>query len=142
VSGPAVGQSYWPAASQALGDGQFQTSDLAEMKDGLVFLRGRLSDLINMAGRKVSPETIERALLAHPRVRECLVFGAPSPDEQRTDMIVAVVASSAGEVELKQFLLQSLPSWQVPRCWQFVESLSAGPRGKISRAEWRRQFTG
>jgi acyl-coenzyme A synthetase/AMP-(fatty) acid ligase len=142
VRGPAVGHSYWPEASEALGEGKFQTSDLAEVKNGLVFLRGRLNDLINVAGRKVSPETIERALLAHPCVRECLVFGAPSPDEQRTDMIAAVVASSAGEMELKQFLLESLPPWQVPRCWQFVESLSAGPRGKISRAEWRAQFIG
>jgi acyl-CoA synthetase (AMP-forming)/AMP-acid ligase II len=142
VRGPAVGQTYCPEASEALGDGTFQTSDLAEVKNDLIFLRGRLSDLINIAGRKVSPEIIERALLAHPRVRECLVFGAPSPDEQRADMIVAVVVSSAGEMELKQFLLESLPSWQVPRSWQFVQSLSAGPRGKISRAEWRRQFTG
>jgi acyl-coenzyme A synthetase/AMP-(fatty) acid ligase len=140
VRSPAVGQTYWPESSDALGGGKFQTNDLAELSNEQVFLRGRLSDLINMAGRKVSPETIERALLAHPRVRECLVFGAPSPDEQRTDMIVAVVASGAGEQELKQFLLESLPSWQVPRCWKFVESLSAGPRGKISRAEWRRQF--
>jgi acyl-CoA synthetase (AMP-forming)/AMP-acid ligase II len=139
---PAVGQTYWPEASPVLGEGKFQTNDLAELKNGLVFLRGRLSDLINMAGRKVSPETIERALLAHPRVRECLVFGAASQDEHRTDLIVAVVVSSAGETELKQFLLESLPSWQLPRCWQFVPSLSAGPRGKISRAEWRRQFTG
>ena len=108
----------------------------------MLFLRGRRSDLINMAGRKVSPETIERALLAHPRVRECLVFGAPSPDEQRADMIVAVVVANAGETELKQFLLESLPSWQVPRCWRFVESLSSSPRGKISRADWRRQFIG
>jgi acyl-CoA synthetase (AMP-forming)/AMP-acid ligase II len=112
------------------------------LREGSVFLRGRLSDLINIAGRKVSPETIERVLLAHPRVRECLVFGAPSQDEQRADMIVAVVASSAGETELKQFLLESLPSWQLPRCWRFVDSLSSGPRGKISRAEWRRQFNG
>ena len=142
VRSPAVGQTYYPEASDALGDGKFRTSDLAEVTNECVFVRGRQSDLINMAGRKVSPETIERALLAHPRVRECLVFGAPSPDQQRTDMIVAVVASGAEEMELKQFLLESLPSWQVPRCWKFVESLSAGPRGKISRAEWRRQFTG
>ena len=142
VRGPAVGLTYWPEESNALGGGKFQTSDLADLNNGLVFLRGRLSDLINMAGRKVSPETIERALLAHPRVRECLVFGVPSQDEQRTDTIVAVVAASAGENELKQFLLESLPSWQLPRCWKFVESLSAGPRGKISRAAWRRQFTG
>ncbi len=140
--GPAAGLTYWPEASPALSDGKFQTSDLAELNNGLVYLRGRRSDLINMAGRKVSPETIERALLAHPRVRECLVFGAQSQNEQRNDVIVAVVAASAGERELKQFLLQSLPSWQLPRRWQFVESLSAGARGKISRAEWRRRFTG
>jgi acyl-coenzyme A synthetase/AMP-(fatty) acid ligase len=141
IRGAAVGLTYWPEASKALSDGKFQTSDLVELKNGLVWLRGRLSDVINMAGRKVSPETIERALLAHPRVRECLVFGARSLEEQRTEVIVAVVAASAGEVELKQFLLESLPSWQLPRRWQFVETLSAGSRGKISRAEWRRQFT-
>jgi acyl-CoA synthetase (AMP-forming)/AMP-acid ligase II len=75
-------------------------------------------------------------------VRECLVFGAPSPDEQRAEMIIAVVVASAAETELKQFLLESLPSWQVPRLWRFVESLSSSTRGKISRAEWRRHFTG
>jgi acyl-CoA synthetase (AMP-forming)/AMP-acid ligase II len=142
VRGRAVGQTYWPEPSPSLGGGIFHTSDLTELKNGMLFLRGRLSDLINMAGRKVSPETIERALLAHPRVRECLVFGAPSPDEQRADMIVALVVASAAEMELKQFLLESLPSWQVPRCWRFVESLSSSPRGKISRADWRRQFIG
>ena len=44
------------------------SADLAELKDGRVFLRGRLSDQINVAGRKVSPETVERVLLAHPAV--------------------------------------------------------------------------
>ncbi len=136
----SVGQMYWPEECDSLGGGKFESSDLAEFRDWLVFLRGRLSDQINVAGRKVSPETIERALLAHPRVRECLVFGAPCPDAGRTEMIVAVVAASAEERELKQFLLETLPAWQAPRRWRFVESLPTGPRGKISRAEWRRQF--
>jgi long-chain acyl-CoA synthetase len=103
-------------------------------------LRGRLGDQINVAGRKVSPETIEHALLAHPQVRECLVFGMPSRDVERTEVIVAVVASAAKEPELKHFLLQMLPAWQVPREWHFVDSLSTNARGKISRAEWRRNF--
>jgi acyl-coenzyme A synthetase/AMP-(fatty) acid ligase len=140
IHSPACGQSYWPEPSASLGAGRFQSSDLAELKDGLLFVRGRLSDQINVAGRKVAPETIERALLAHPRVRECLVFGAPSPEAGRTEMIVAVVAASAGETELRQFLLETLPAWQTPRRWRFVESLPAGPRGKISRAEWRRDY--
>ncbi|HEX3890575.1 MAG TPA: fatty acid--CoA ligase family protein [Verrucomicrobiae bacterium] len=136
----AVAETYWPEKSDSLGGGIFQTSDLAELKNGSVFLRGRLGDQINVAGRKISPETIEGALLANPKVRECLVFGAPSRDAERTEIIVAVIVSGATENELKQFLLQTLPAWQVPRDWKFVDSLSTNARGKISRAEWRAAF--
>ena len=141
VRSRAVGETYWPEKLKSLGGGIFQTSDLAELKGDLVFLRGRLSDQINVAGHKLLPETVERALLSHPQVRECLVFGAPSRDSGRTEMVVAVVASDAPEMELRQFLLQTLPAWQVPREWRFVKSLASNQRGKISRAEWRRRFT-
>ena len=140
VRSRAVAETYWPEKSDSLGGGIFQTSDLAELKEGFVFLRGRLGDQINVAGRKVSPETVERALLAHPQVRECLVLGVPSRDAERTEITVAVVVSGAPESELKSFLLQTLPAWQVPREWHFVDSLSTNARGKISRAEWRKQF--
>jgi acyl-CoA synthetase (AMP-forming)/AMP-acid ligase II len=140
VQSPAAGETYWPQASEALAGGHFQTTDVAELRDGMVFLRGRLSDQINVAGRKLWPETVERALLAHPRVRECLVLGAPSNHAERTETVMAVVAGSATESELKEFLLETLPAWQVPREWRFVESLSSGPRGKISRAEWRQRL--
>jgi acyl-coenzyme A synthetase/AMP-(fatty) acid ligase len=138
----AVGETYWPEKSGSLGGGVFQSNDLAEIKNGKVFLRGRLGDQINVAGRKISPEAIERALLANPKVRGCLVFGAPSCDAERTEIIVAVVVSDAKENELKQFLLQTLPAWQLPREWKFVDSLSANARGKISRADWRKKFVG
>jgi long-chain acyl-CoA synthetase len=140
VQSQAVGETYWPQATESLGGGHFQTTDVAELRDGMVFLRGRLSDEINVAGRKLWPETVERALLAHPRVRECLVLGAPSSHEERTETIMAVVAGSTTETELKEFLLETLPAWQVPREWRFVESLSPGFRGKISRAEWRQRL--
>jgi acyl-coenzyme A synthetase/AMP-(fatty) acid ligase len=140
VQSRAVAETYWPEKSVLLGDGIFQTSDLAELKDGHVFLRGRLGDQINVAGRKVSPETIERVLLAHPQVHECLVFGAPSRDAERLEIIVAIVAAETGEPALKQFLLERLPAWQVPREWRFVDALPANARGKVSRAEWRQRF--
>jgi long-chain acyl-CoA synthetase len=140
VRGRNVGQTYWPEPADTLGGERFQTSDLAELKDGGVFLRGRAGDLINVAGRKVSPETIERALAAHPQVRECLVFGAPSRDAGRGETVVAVVAGKTTEAELKNFLQTRLPGWQVPREWRFVDSLTANQRGKFSRAEWRKRF--
>src|SRR6185503_4160020 len=107
--------------------------------DGFVCIRGRASDLINVAGRKVSPETIERAMQAHAGVRDCLVFGAPSPDAQRAEQIVACVVADPGvtDTELRNFLLKQLPAWQLPRDWCFVDSLAPNHRGKLSRAAWR-----
>jgi long-chain acyl-CoA synthetase len=142
VRSEAVGQTYWPEASAALSDGVFRTNDLAEISDGLVYFRGRAGDQINVAGRKVSPESIEKVLVAHPGVRECVIFGVPSSDAQRGDTIVACVSANtsvSGEA-LKQFLLAQLPAWQVPREWWLVESLFASSRGKLSRAEWRKRY--
>jgi acyl-CoA synthetase (AMP-forming)/AMP-acid ligase II len=142
VRSRAVGQTYWPKPEDALGDGVFRTSDLAEIACGFVYLRGRASDLINVAGRKVSPEAIEKVLLMHPAVRECLVFGVPSPNATRTNTVAACVAVRepvTGDA-LKHFLLEKLPPWQAPREWWFVDSLESNQRGKLSRAEWRKRF--
>jgi long-chain acyl-CoA synthetase len=142
VRGRAVGETYWPEAAPNLAEGCFRTNDLAEIMDEFIYLRGRAGDQMNIAGRKLSPEDIENVLLAHPQVRECLVFGAPSKDAERTDTIVACVAANAdvsGE-SLKHFLLEKLPAWQIPREWLFVKSLETNQRGKLSRADWRRKF--
>ncbi len=142
VHGANVGETYWPEPAPELADGRFQTSDLAELRQGQVFLRGRASDLINVAGRKVSPAVIEQALGQHPAVAGCLVFGVPSAEGARSENIVACVEtkSAAGTDTLRQFLLERLPAWQVPREWWFVEALAANPRGKLSRNQWRELF--
>jgi acyl-coenzyme A synthetase/AMP-(fatty) acid ligase len=141
VRSAAVGKAYWPEQSANLSGGVFRTGDLAEISFGLVYLRGRATDQINVAGRKVSPETIERALLSHPAVTDCLVFGAPIDDAQRSEIIVACVVAEPGANDaLRQYLLEKLPAWQVPREWWWLDSLAANERGKISRAEWRRRF--
>ncbi len=140
VRGRNVGETYWPEADENLANGCYRSSDLVEIKDDQVFLRGRLGDQINLAGRKISPETIERILLTHPEVRECLVFGIPNAE--RTETMVGCVAgkSPIKPEQLKQFLLSKIPAWQVPREWWFVESLQANSRGKISRADWRKKY--
>jgi acyl-coenzyme A synthetase/AMP-(fatty) acid ligase len=142
VRSRAVAETYWPDGDVSLSGGCFQTSDLAELRNGEVYLRGRLSDQINVAGRKVSPATIEQTLREHRSVKDCLVFGIPSSDADRTDVIVACVEADGPRdgAGLKQFLLERLPGWQVPREWWFVESLGANPRGKTPRAEWRRKY--
>ena len=139
VRSKAVGKSYWPDPAPNLGRVRYVTSDLAEIRGNRVYLRGRAGDVINVAGRKVSPELIERALQTHPAVRECLVFSAPAPDANRGDLIVACVVATPGTTvrSLKEHLLKKLPAWQIPRDWHFLETLSPNQRGKLSRAEWR-----
>jgi long-chain acyl-CoA synthetase len=141
VRSRAVAQAYWPETTADLADGVFRSYDLVEISNGLVYLRGRASDQINVAGRKVSPETIEEALVSHPAVRECVVFGVPSTDENRGESIVACLAAQgvSGEV-LKAFLIAKLPAWQVPRAWWFVDTLHPDARGKLSRAECRQRY--
>ena len=96
----------------------------------------------DVAGRKVLPTVIEKALREHEAVEDCLVFGVPSENADRVDLIVACVNASRGTVkdELKQFLLQKLPGWQVPREWMFVKSFENNGHGRFSRAELRQNF--
>jgi long-chain acyl-CoA synthetase len=142
VRSRAVGQTYWPEPGANLRDGIFRTSDLAEISYGMVYLRGRSNDQINVAGRKISPEAIERVLLAHPAVRDCIVFGAQSRDLDRGENVVACVVTKANTTveNLRQFLLEKMPAWQVPREWKFVDSLEVNQRGKLSRTEWRAKY--
>lgn len=142
VRSRAVAQTYWPEPAANLTAGVFRTSDLAEVVCGMVCLRGRVSDQINIAGRKISPEAIEKVLSQHPAVHECLVFGAPVDHGERTEIVVACIVrrSDVNGDGLRQFLLERLPAWQLPREWWFVDSLAVNQRGKLSRADWRRRF--
>jgi acyl-coenzyme A synthetase/AMP-(fatty) acid ligase len=142
VRGPSVGEGYLPEPAPALAGGVYVTTDLAEVRDGMVHLLGRASEVINVAGRKVSPESIETILAAHPAVRECIVFGVPSSDAQRGEMIVACVVRHNGTSaeELRQFVGTRGEPWQSPREFWFVDSLNANERGKLSRAELRTRF--
>jgi long-chain acyl-CoA synthetase len=138
VESRAVGESYWPEGSERLGQGRFRTTDLAEIIEGGIYLRGRASDVINMAGRKISPESIESVLLKHPAVRQCLVFGVSEGDRERIVACVATERTNTGD--LQRFLSAHLPAWQLPRDFWFVEELPVDVRGKLSRAALREKY--
>jgi acyl-coenzyme A synthetase/AMP-(fatty) acid ligase len=142
VTSQAVGQTYWPSPDAALSDGVFRVGDRVALRDGRVFLQGRHTDVINIAGQKVAPETIEQAILGFPGVRECVVFGAAEHGNVRHEVIVACVAGTKDldVAQLKRLASEHLPAWQAPRHWQIVPTLSDPNRGKISRAQWRERF--
>jgi long-chain acyl-CoA synthetase len=144
IQSAAVAKTYWPNPDRTLENGIFLTSDLAEMKGDSVFLRGRVGDQINVAGRKVSAQAIERVLAECPQVRDCVVFAVPNDGAglPERDRIVACVAVGGplGPEELKQFAASRLPDWQMPRVWWFVDSIAANERGKIRRDYWKSEY--
>jgi acyl-coenzyme A synthetase/AMP-(fatty) acid ligase len=142
VRSAAVAMGYWPEPASNLGDGRFLTGDLVELRGGEVHLLGRATEVINVAGRKIVPETIERVLRMCPGIDGCLVFGAPSEAGGRGEIIVALLVAR-GEPDiprLRRCLADRLPAWQIPRVWCVVSELGVDARGKLSRAEWRRWY--
>ena len=125
-----------PAANAAAftADGWFRTGDWGRLDaDGDVTLAGRIRDIINRGGEKLSPAEIEHALLAHPRVTEAVAFAVPHR-ALGEDVGAAVVADGAGERELRAFAAARLASFKVPRHLVLVAKLPRGPTGKVIRA--------
>lgn len=142
VRSEAVAIGYVPVGQAGLGEGEFTTTDLVEFRADGVHLLGRTGEAINVAGRKVAPEQIEAVLRQNPAVIECVVFGVPSIDAKRGEDIVASISvrEPLSEVEVRTFLSEHLPGWQIPRVISFEKDLRVNARGKISRAEWRQRF--
>ncbi|HEY5742515.1 MAG TPA: class I adenylate-forming enzyme family protein [Terrimicrobiaceae bacterium] len=136
VRSRAVGLGYWPPlADENLREGAFRPVDLLKRSGEGYMIAGRVSDLINVAGRKVNPHEIERILRMSPHVRQVVVLGLPAI--ARGEEVVACVEGRATEAELRTLCANNLPAWQVPRRWFFLEEIPLNARGKISRAELR-----
>lgn len=145
VSGPAVAQGYLDDPDQihsALSMGVFRTSDEVELRGDAVYLLGRVSDAINIAGRKLNPQDVEVALLKYPGIKHAIVFGIPSPDPARCEECIAClnVEPSFIEVDLQKHLGELLAMWQKPRHLWINSELAPDARGKISRKFWKQQY--
>ena len=83
VRGPGVFKEYWNRpleTEQAFRDGWFRTGDQGVMDgDGYVSITGRLKEIINRGGEKVSPLEVDGVLSAHPDVAQVVTFALPHP---------------------------------------------------------------
>ena len=98
VAGNAVASGYWPpviSADDGFVDGGFLTGDLGHIDAaGWLHLAGRVSEFVNVAGRKVSPSEVERVLGGMPQIQENRVLGMPC--EVRGQKLVACVVLAKG----------------------------------------------
>jgi hypothetical protein len=131
------------ANRDAFRDGWFRTGDLGYLDDdGYLYLTGRVKELINRGGFKVSPYEVDAALLSHPDVAEAATFPVSHPTLGE-DVNTAIVArtGSADARELRDFALARLAPYKVPSQILVVPTLPKNALGKVNRRELAQQLT-
>ena len=144
VRSAAVSDGYFPEPNdQKLGNGVFVPDDLLERHDSALKIVGRISDVINVAGKKVNPAEVEAHLLRFTGVRQAVVFGRSTGAGLRNEEVAACVLASPdiSESDLLRFCRTALSGWQVPKRIFIVDLIPTNERGKISRRDLARQFS-
>jgi thioesterase domain-containing protein len=139
VRGPGVVTGYDgdPEMTRAkFRDGWFHTGDLAELDpEGYLWLRGRIDDVINRGGEKISPQEVDAALLTHPAVERALTFALPHRT-LHSEVAAAVVPRRGADVtatELRRYLSKRVSSSKIPRLILLTRELPTTPSGKPLR---------
>ena len=136
-AGVVAGYEAEPAVNAAaFVDGWLRTGDQGRFdEDGYLYVTGRLKELINRGGEKVSPKEIDEVLLEHPQVLEAAAFGVPHPSLGE-DVAAAVVVRDRAAVDapaLRAHLLKRLAVFKVPSRLLLVDAIPKGSTGKIER---------
>ena len=124
------------ANESAFSAGWFRTGDQGYIDaDGYLFISGRLKELINRGGEKISPREVDEALLALPGVTQAVAFAIPhrTLGEDVAAAVVLAKGASLSEDEARARLGQQLASFKVPARILFVDAIPKGPTGKLQR---------
>ena len=139
IRGPNVTAGYKnnpEANATAFTNGWFRTGDEGIIDaDGYLRLTGRLKEIINRGGEKISPREVDEVLLDHPAVAQVVTFAVPH-DKLGEDVAAAVVlaeGSEATEREIRDFASERLADMKVPRKVIFLEEIPKGATGKLQR---------
>ncbi|MGH2858287.1 MAG: AMP-binding protein [Solirubrobacteraceae bacterium] len=115
-------------------DGWFRTGDVGRLSsDGYLTLDGRIKELINRGGEKISPFEVEEALLTHASVREAVAYGVPDEKYGEVVAVVVVTDGGAGERELSEHCAARLAAFKVPVSITSMDAIPKGPTGKVQR---------
>ena len=139
IRGANVTLGYFsnPAANAAAyTNGWFRTGDQGSMDaDGYVQISGRLKEIINRGGEKVSPLEVDAVLMDHPAVQQVCTFALPH-ERLGEDVAAAVVLREGAELserELREFAAGRLADFKLPRKVVFCAEIPKGATGKIQR---------
>ncbi|MGQ0578147.1 MAG: acyl--CoA ligase [Betaproteobacteria bacterium] len=124
------------ANAEAFTNGWFRTGDQGVMDaEGYLTITGRLKEIINRGGEKISPREVDEVLMDHPAVQQCVTFAVPH-DKLGEDVAAAVVLRDgvqASEKDLREFAAKRMADFKVPRKILLVAEIPKGATGKLQR---------
>ncbi|MES9901584.1 MAG: class I adenylate-forming enzyme family protein, partial [Sedimenticola sp.] len=146
VRGPGVMREYYrnPEATQeALQDGWLYTGDIVRRdEEGFIWLVDRKKDLIISGGENIPPVEIEHFFMAHPKIQDVAVIGAP--DERLGEQVAAIIQVKSGQLldeEEVQRFAGGLPRYKRPRVIHFGQ-VPRNATGKIEKPKLREKYGG
>ena len=124
------------ANATAFIDGWFRTGDVGTMDhEGYLSIVGRLKEIINRGGEKISPREVDEIIMEHPAVHQCVTFAVPHDmlGEEVGAAIVLREGYTADEKELRAFAAIKLADFKVPKRIVIVKEIPVGATGKLQR---------
>lgn len=139
IRGPNVTAGYEnnpKANEEGFRDGWFRTGDQGvKDADGYISITGRLKEIINRGGEKVSPREVDEILMDHPAVQQVVCFGMPHPKlgEEVAAVVVLRDGNNATERDLQDFVGKHAAHYKVPKKILFMDEIPKGATGKLQR---------
>ncbi|HEY2850599.1 MAG TPA: AMP-binding protein, partial [Gemmatimonadaceae bacterium] len=126
-----------PSANEtAFINGWFRTGDVGTLdNEGYISIVGRLKEIINRGGEKISPREVDEIIMQHPAVHQCVAFAMPHDmlGEEVAAAIVLREGQTSNERELRAFAAVRLADYKVPKKILIVKEIPVGPTGKLQR---------
>ena len=123
----------------------FRTGDLGRIDDdGFIYIIGRIKEMINRGGEKVSPYEVEEYLEKHPHIKQAVVF--PKIDNQNNEEVAsAIVLEDNVQIDvpsLRNFLSDYISSYKIPTVYYVADRIPVGKSGKFQRNIMSEHFSG
>jgi acyl-CoA synthetase (AMP-forming)/AMP-acid ligase II len=144
VRGPWVTGSYYGDDDpEKFHDGWLRTGDVGTIDPlGYVTLTDRAKDVIKSGGEWISSMELENQLMAHPQVSEAAVIGVPDEKwgERPLATVVVLPGAEVTAAELREFLAERVPRWQLPERWCFITEVPKTGVGKFAKTRIRESY--
>jgi fatty-acyl-CoA synthase len=146
IWGPHVCSGYWrkpEATAETIVDGWFHTGDMAHQdEDGFYYIDGRYKDMIKSGGENIYAAEVEAIYREHPAVKDAALIGMPDQTWGEVGLMVVILdeGQQITDQDLKEFCLDKLARYKIPKQVIFADELPYSPYGKVEKEKLRLKY--